>query len=100
MRLPLAVTVPPALALGGLCVFAVRLAVEAQRAQVATGVEGLTGEIGDVTRDLDPEGRVFVHGESWTAVSSSGPIPRGAKVRVLKVDQLKLTVEPAGDVPG
>ena len=60
-------------------------------------VEGLTGEVGDVTRDLDPEGRVFVHGETWSAVSSAGPILRGAKVRVLRVDHLKLTVEPAGD---
>jgi len=99
LRLPLAVTIPPVLALGALCICAVRLAVAAQRVQVATGVEGLAGEIGAVTRDLDPEGRVFVHGESWRAVSAAGSIPAGAKVRVLKVDHLQLTVEPAGDAP-
>lgn len=97
MRLPLYVALPPSLALGALCAFAVRLAVRAQRTKVATGVEGLTGEVGDVTRDLEPEGMVFVHGETWNAVSSSGPIPRGARVRVVKVENLRLTVEPTGD---
>jgi membrane-bound serine protease (ClpP class) len=49
---------------------------------------------------LAPEGRVFVHGELWNAVSSSGPVPAGARVRVVKVRELVVDVEPvAGDEP-
>jgi membrane-bound serine protease (ClpP class) len=36
---------------------------------------------------------VFVHGELWRAVSGAA-IPKGARVRVLRVDGLTLTVEP------
>jgi membrane-bound serine protease (ClpP class) len=44
---------------------------------------------------LAPEGKVFVHGEYWDAVAST-PVPAGAPVRVLAVENLKLTVEQFG----
>lgn len=95
VRLSLPVVLPGSLVLGGACAFAVRLAVRAQRAPVVTGVEGLSGELGTVTVDVAPEGKVFVHGELWDAVSVSGPLPRGARVRVVRVDGIRLIVEPA-----
>ena len=100
LRLPLSVALPPSLALAALCAVAVRLAVRAQRAAVETGADGLKGEIGEVTQDLRPEGKVFVHGEIWNAVAASGPVASGSRVRVVKVEDMKLTVEPAENRAG
>jgi membrane-bound serine protease (ClpP class) len=99
LRLPLTIALPPALALAALCAFAVRLAVRAQRAVVGTGVEGLVGEIGEVTEELAPAGRVFVHGEIWHAVSPSGAAAKGARVRIVKVENMTVTVEPVAGRP-
>jgi membrane-bound serine protease (ClpP class) len=100
MRLPLAVVLPGSLTLAGFCVVAVRLSLAARRAPVSTGVEGLRGETGVVETELSPEGRVFVHGELWSAVSRSGPVPRGAPVEVVKVDGMQLVVEPKASGEG
>ena len=45
------------------------LAVRARRNKVVTGSEGMIGETGAAVTDLAPEGKVFVHGEYWDAVS-------------------------------
>jgi len=50
-------------------------------------------EIGVARTDLTPEGKVFVHGEFWNAVSSK-PVPEGTRVRVTAVDGLTVHVEP------
>jgi membrane-bound serine protease (ClpP class) len=94
LRVPPAVIVPTTLAISGLCVVALRLVVRAQSAPVGTGVEGLTGEIGTVSSELDPEGKVFVHGELWNAISAAGPVACGRRVRIVSVENLMLTVEP------
>jgi len=93
LRLPLGFVLPTAVAVAALCVLAVRLAVRAQRAPVRTGVEGMRGEVGTVTETLDPEGKIFVHGELWNAVAASRPLPAGTRVKVTGVSNLKLTVE-------
>ena len=31
----------------------------------------MIGEVGVAIGDLDPEGRIFVHGEYWNAISST-----------------------------
>lgn len=99
LRLPLAVVLPASLTFAAFCAVAVRLAVRAQRAPVTTGTEGLLGEVGTVTDPLEPEGRVFVHGETWTAVVEGGPLRKGARVRVRAVENMVLRVEPLGDEP-
>jgi membrane-bound serine protease (ClpP class) len=60
---------------------------------VATGSQGLLGEIGSASTDLKPDGTVFVHGETWTATSPR-PVKRGQRIRVVRVDGLRLVVEP------
>ncbi|HEV8337274.1 MAG TPA: nodulation protein NfeD [Candidatus Polarisedimenticolia bacterium] len=60
--------------------------------KVTTGEEGLVGEEGEALTDLDPEGRVFVHGEYWSARSRS-PIRKGSRVKVLGVQGMMLDVE-------
>ncbi len=58
-------------------------------------MEGLVAEVGSVTEALDPEGKVFIHGEIWDARTSGDPIPAGSRVKVVRVDEMSLTVEPA-----
>jgi membrane-bound serine protease (ClpP class) len=94
MRVPVLLVLPSALGLTLLCAFIVWLVVRAHKVKVATGVEGIVGEIGTVRDALDPEGKIFVHGELWDATSSAGAIPAGTRVRVLKAEELLLIVEP------
>ena len=53
----------------------------------------MIGETGTAFTALAPEGKVFVHGEYWNAVSPV-PVAAGARVRVKAIDGLMLTVEP------
>lgn len=62
------------------------------RKKVVTGDLGIVGEIGVAKTELNPRGRVFIHGEWWTAVSESR-IPPGARVRVTGLDGFTLRVE-------
>jgi membrane-bound serine protease (ClpP class) len=93
LRVSLAFILPTALTVGGVMALVTLLVVRSQRARVATGVEALAGEVGEAMTDLNPEGKVFVHGEYWDAVSSE-PISRGRRVRVKAVRNLSLEVEP------
>jgi membrane-bound serine protease (ClpP class) len=91
------VVLPGSLTLAAFCFFATRLAIAARRAPVATGAEGLRGEIGVVLAPLTPEGTVFVHGALWNATASH-PVPPGARVRVVAVRNLTVDVEPVEPV--
>jgi membrane-bound serine protease (ClpP class) len=95
LRVPIEVVLPTSLVVAALCAFVVRLVLRAHRARVGTGIEGLAGEIGTVTQALAPEGKVFVHGEIWNAAAASGKIGAGVRVRVLAVEDSRLTVEAA-----
>jgi membrane-bound serine protease (ClpP class) len=95
LRLPLAAVLPTSLALAGIMFVIVRYVVRAQKGRVATGREGMVGEIGVASTDLSPEGQIFVHGELWNA-RAGGTIPRGARVRIRAVDEMLLHVEPEG----
>lgn len=70
-------------------------AIRVRRTPVQSGREGLLGEQGVARTDLDPEGKVFVHGEIWRARSAGAPIPAGTAVRVSEVRGLALVVEDA-----
>jgi membrane-bound serine protease (ClpP class) len=78
-----------------LTVFLMRLVLKSRRWKTATGKEEMLGEEGVVTSALSAggEGMIRVHGELWRAASRED-IPTGAKVRVLRVDGLRLEVEP------
>jgi len=75
-------------------VFVVGMGIRAQRRKVSTGKEGLIGEIGIVAVRLAPRGKVQVHGEWWEAVCPT-IVEVGARVRVVAVQGMLLTVEPA-----
>ncbi|MBD3161886.1 MAG: nodulation protein NfeD [Candidatus Eisenbacteria bacterium] len=94
----LGVLIPALVLTTAFFLFAVTMALRAQRRRTVTGQEGLVGELARVVEDLDPEGKVFLHGEYWTA-RSAAPAQRGTHVRVLRMEGLELRVEPVGDGP-
>jgi membrane-bound serine protease (ClpP class) len=85
----LAVSVP----LGFITAFLMSIALKARRNKVVTGAQGLVGETGVAQTALTPQGKVFVHGELWDAVSSVS-VPAGQLVIIRQVDGLTLQVEP------
>jgi membrane-bound serine protease (ClpP class) len=70
------------------------LVFRSQKEKVTLGVEGLIGEIGVVKDKLSPTGRVFVHGETWTA-EADNEIDVGEKVEVVGVEGMVLKVRRA-----
>jgi membrane-bound serine protease (ClpP class) len=85
----LSVTFPIAV----ITVVLVRLVYLSSRRKSVTGEEGMIGKPGVAKTDIFNEGRVLVHGEYWNA-SSGRPIPAGSRVRVVKVEGLRVEVEP------
>jgi len=92
LRASLTVIIPTVLVAAGFFIFAVTMTVKAHRAKPATGKEGLLGEVGKATTRIDPEGKVFVHGEFWNAYAD-GVIEEGQKIRVVKAEGLMVKVE-------
>jgi membrane-bound serine protease (ClpP class) len=67
------------------------LAVRAQLLKPLTGKAGLVGEQGVALSDLNPTGRVLVHGEYWEAQAEEF-IPKHEPVEVVQVHNLQITV--------
>jgi membrane-bound serine protease (ClpP class) len=68
------------------------LVFRSQKARPTLGMEGLIGEIGEVRGMIAPTGRIFVHGEHWTA-QADGAIDVGEKVQVIGYDGMRLRVK-------
>ncbi|MDP9266273.1 MAG: nodulation protein NfeD [Chloroflexota bacterium] len=77
---------------GGFFVVLVRAALRFRHLPLASGTGILLGQTGDARSDLVPGGIVHVAGEDWSAVAEPGPIARGTRVRVMRVDGLRLIV--------
>lgn len=92
MRLSWRVLIPTVVMVSGFFVAVAGLVFRSQVSKPRTGDKGLVGEVGVAKSRLEPEGKVFVHGELWNAVAP-GSIEPGAKVRVVGVDRLLLKVE-------
>ena len=87
----LAATIPFAF----ITVFLMRLVLKSRKWKSATGKEELLGEEGVATTPLPVggEGMIRIHGELWRAIAQD-PVQEGTRVRVLRVNGLKLEVEP------
>lgn len=71
------------------------LVVRSQTRPVATGEEGMIGQVGVVRRRLEPRGTVAVAGELWEARLTTGEaLEPPAEVIVVGVEGLRLVVEP------
>lgn len=64
----------------------------------ATNADHVLGQTARVTESIDntvPTGAVYVGGMTWTARSESGqPIPRNAQVKIVRMEGVRLFVEP------
>ncbi len=65
-----------------LFVFVISKGLLIQRKRPLGGLAGMVGETGMARSTLDPDGKVFVHGEYWNARSLEGRIPAGETVVV------------------
>ena len=70
----------------------IALVVKAQRQKQYMGEESIIGEEGEALTDIYEDGSAFVEGEYWHAFSDRN-VPKGRKIRVVKVEKLKLKVE-------
>jgi membrane-bound serine protease (ClpP class) len=87
----LRLVVPTGVVVGAFFVAIAALAFKAYRAKPSGGAEGLVGEEGVADEDIDPEGRVFVHGEYWHGRSDER-IEQGERVEVVGMKGLVLLV--------
>jgi membrane-bound serine protease (ClpP class) len=98
MRVHLLTALAVSIPLGLITAFLMTIALKARRNKVVTGAQGLVGETGVAQTALAPQGKVFVHGELWDAVSSTA-LPPGQMVIVRKIDGLTLQVDPLAATP-
>ena len=91
LSVALAVTLP----FGLFCVILMRLVLRSRKWKNTTGQEEMIGSQGVVVTSVGdgPEGMIRVHGELWRAFSSA-PLAEGKPVRVVRIEGLKLYVEP------
>jgi len=92
-EVPLGLIVGFAIASGVLIVGLGRLVLHQRRRPVVSGSEEMIGATGVAVDDLDREGTIHIHGESWLA-RSVPPARAGATVRVVGRDGLVLEVRP------
>src|SRR3984957_6594533 len=93
MRVHLLTALSVSIPLGLITAFLMSIALRARRNKVVTGAQGLLGQTAVAQTALSPQGKVFVHGELWDAVSSA-QVPIGQSVIVREVEGLLLRVEP------
>jgi membrane-bound serine protease (ClpP class) len=95
IAVPLSFVIPTSVTVGLVMLLVTSVVVRAHRARVATGTEGLVGEVGTAITDIagGATGKVFVHGEYWDATSGEA-IARGRPVKVKSVRHMDLEVEP------
>jgi len=67
------------------------LVFKSQKRKPSLGLEGLIGETGEVKSVLNPTGRIFVHGEDWSAKGDE-EIGVGERVEVVGFDGMCLKV--------
>ncbi len=98
MGVSLATALGVAIPFAIIVIFLARLVLKSRAWKQAAGKEELVGEEGEVMQALgsaDGMGEIFVHGEIWRAAPAAGEsIPKGARVRVKRVEGLTLYVEP------
>jgi len=95
IKISLAVILPVVIATAAFFAFAVGAGLRAQRRKPVTGSEGLIGQRGNATTDIDGTGQAFIRGELWT-VKCPDRIGKGEEVEVVAMEGLKLVVRRSG----
>ncbi len=84
LRPSLKFIIPVVLGVSSIFVFLVYLVIKAHARRSFTGKEGMIGETGTARTNLNPTGKVFVHGEIWEAVAED-PVKKGDLVKIIEV---------------
>lgn len=92
LRISFQVLIPAVLVTSAFFIVVIWLAARAQMRKHFSGAEAMVDARGEAVTDIDPEGQVLYSGEYWIA-QSDRKIPKGAKVRIVRVEGLRLTVE-------
>ncbi|MBI1910725.1 MAG: nodulation protein NfeD [Deltaproteobacteria bacterium] len=94
MRLSIWVVLPTVVLMTGVILGTMYYALRIYRRKAVSGVEGLIGEEGTAIDGFDAgvEGKIFIDGEYWNAVSEE-PIKKGDKVKVVELTGLLLKVK-------
>lgn len=92
LRISLQVLIPAVAVASIFFIVVIWLAVKAQLRKHFSGVESMIDAEGEAVTEIANEGKVFLKGEYWK-VTSEKPIRKGAKVKILKVEGLNLSVE-------
>ncbi len=92
LRISLQVLIPAVILVSGFFIVVIWMAVKAQMRKKSTGAEAMIGSETEALTDIANEGKVFIKGEYWKATSGK-PIKKGAKVKIVKIEGLKLIVE-------
>jgi len=94
LRVSLQVILPAVIVTAAFFIFAITMALRAQKRRPSIGRRSLVGALGEARSDLSPRGSVFVAGAHWEA-EAAGSVAAGAKVVVEEVDGLLLRVRAA-----
>jgi membrane-bound serine protease (ClpP class) len=92
LRVSWSVIIPTVLVTAAFFLLLISLVFRAHRRKPTTGREGMIGEITVAETNLNPTGKVFAHGELWSAVCD-GKIKKGKRVRVVGIEGMTLKVE-------
>ena len=77
----------------GWSVFTYRKGSKALLHKPVPGMATMVGSVGIVVQSLQPDGLVKINGELWHCRAASGNIEKGAAVKVVRQNGLKLVVE-------
>ncbi|MCL4501626.1 MAG: nodulation protein NfeD [Deltaproteobacteria bacterium] len=94
MEISWAVLIPTVLTVSLFFIVVAGIVFRSHFQRAMTGTAGMVGERGVAVTSLSPEGRVFVHGEYWLAVSDE-PIEAKEPIEILEVKNLQLRVRRA-----
>jgi len=92
MRVSLQVILPFVLTTATLTILCITAIIRVHRKKSLVGKEGLIGQCGTAETEINPFGTIYIHGEIWQARSTT-PIQKGARVKVIDIQNLELSVE-------
>jgi membrane-bound serine protease (ClpP class) len=97
VRVSVPAVIAMSLAVAGFFGFVVAAVTRVSLRSPSVGREAMIGEVGTAKTEVGVSGTVLVEGELWqaTATDPAAAIPEGSRVRVVRVNGLHLTVEPA-----
>ncbi len=71
--------------------------ITSMKLPVKTGMEGMIGKEALVVKEISPEGKVWINGEIWSAMTKKKNYPKGNKAKIVGAKGLILLLEDCED---